>query len=37
MANTTFKFFTDHMGGTSVAKYIGRKGEVFYNPDHGAL
>lgn len=25
------------MGGTSVANYIGRKGEVFYNPDHGAL
>jgi hypothetical protein len=25
------------MGGTSVAKYIGRKGEIFYNPDHGAL
>jgi len=37
MANTTFKFFTDHMGGTSVANYIGRRGEVFYNPDHGAL
>jgi hypothetical protein len=37
MTNKTFKLFTDKMGGRSADAYIGNAGEIFYNPDNGAL
>jgi hypothetical protein len=33
--SSTFKVFLDKMGGTDVTQYIGRNGEVFYDPVTG--
>jgi len=29
--STTFKMFTDNMGGTTASVYVGNKGEIFYD------
>jgi hypothetical protein len=34
---TTFKLYADKMGATDPATYIGRDGDLFYDPDSGAL
>lgn len=37
MSNKTFRIFTDQMGGRSAAQYVGSPGELFYDPEVGAL
>lgn len=37
MSNKTFKLFADKMGGNPAASYIGSSGELFYDPEIGAL
>ena len=32
MANVTNKIFTDIMGGRDASEYIGKVGEIFYDP-----
>jgi len=34
---TTFKLYADKMGATDPSSYIGRDGDIFYNPDTGSL
>ena len=34
---TTYKLYADKMGATDPATYIGRDGDIFYNPVDGAL
>jgi hypothetical protein len=34
---TTFKLFADKMGGSNVADYIGKPGEIFYDPTTTSL
>ena len=34
---STFKLYADKMGATDPATYIGRDGDIFYDPDSGAL
>jgi len=34
---TTFKLYADKMGATDPTTYIGRDGDIFYDPDSGAL
>jgi len=34
---TTFKLYADKMGATDPTAYIGRDGDIFYNPDTGSL
>jgi hypothetical protein len=34
---TTFKLYADKMGATDPATYIGRDGDIFYDPDTGSL
>lgn len=34
---TTFKLYADKMGATDPTTYIGRDGDIFYNPDTGSL
>lgn len=34
---TTFKLYADKMGRTDPTTYIGREGDIFYNPEDGAL
>jgi len=34
---TTFKLYADKMGATDPSTYIGREGDIFYDPDTGAL
>lgn len=36
MGNSTYKLFVDKMGATNSTEYIGRSGEIFYNPLNGA-
>lgn len=33
----TFKLFAEKLGGTDPSTFIGRSGDVFYDPDTGAL
>ena len=35
--NKTYKLFADKMGGTQTQNFIGTPGEIFYDPDVGAL
>ena len=35
--NATFKLFADKLGGTRANTYIGTTGDIFYDPDQGAL
>lgn len=35
--STTFKLFLDKLGGTPVSQFIGKHGDIFYNPDAGEL
>ena len=37
MSNKTFKLFVDKMGGNPAASYIGTDGDIFYDPEIGAL
>jgi len=37
MSNKTFKLFVDKMGGNPAASYIGIDGDIFYDPEIGAL
>ena len=37
MSNQTFKLFVDKMGGNPAASYIGTDGDIFYDPEIGAL
>ena len=37
MSNKTFKLFVDRMGGNPAASYIGTDGDIFYDPEIGAL
>lgn len=34
---TTFKLYADKMGATDPTTYIGRDGDIFYDPDNGSL
>ncbi len=36
-SNVTFKMFVDKMGGTDADSYIGRVGDLFYDPYSGEL
>jgi len=33
---STFKLYADKIGATDPATYIGRDGDIFYDPDSGA-
>ena len=35
--STTFKLFADKMGGSNPSTYVGKLGEIFYNPASGSL
>jgi hypothetical protein len=37
MTNTIYRLFPERLGGTSQSDFIGKKGDIFYNPDTGAL
>lgn len=37
MANKTFKLLTDKMGGRAAGSYVGREGEIFYDPTSTTL
>jgi len=37
MSNKTFKLFVDKMGGNPAASHIGTDGDIFYDPEIGAL
>lgn len=37
MSNVTYKMFTDNMGGTTATNYIGKRGEIFYDPTTTSL
>ena len=35
--SSTYKIFVDKMGGSNTSAYIGKLGEIFYNPASGSL
>ena len=35
--SSTFKLFADKMGGSNPSTYVGKLGEIFYNPASGSL
>jgi hypothetical protein len=37
MSNTIFKLFADKQGGRQTSTYIGRYGDIFYDPDIGSI
>jgi hypothetical protein len=37
MPNTIFKLFADKQGGRQTSTYIGRYGDIFYDPDIGSI
>ena len=37
MSNSIYRVFTENLGGTNVEEFVGKNGQIFYDPDKGDL